>query len=142
MAALTYSIAGHTFETQKDLVQHVQTILRRYSAPARLDGDDAAVMGDLLLRHPRADEKTGVGVAAIWIRRNSGGFGNGFFVERIDGVFVDFSYKQCVRPQTNASKAKFAFRRAIDQQVIATKKETFDTVALLCCPITASRASQ
>jgi hypothetical protein len=136
MTALTYTIAGHTFETQKDLVVHVQAILRRYPAPARLTGDDAAVMGDLLLRHPHAEIKIGVGVAAIWIRRNSGGFGNGFFVERIDGVFVDFSYKQCVRPQTNASKAKFAFRRAIDSQVIAVKRAVFDTVALLSCPIT------
>lgn len=133
---ITYTIAGHTFETQKDLAAHVQAILRHYSAPARLDGDDAAVMGDLLLRHPRADEKMGVGVAAIWIRRNSGGFGNGFFIERTDGIFVDFSYKQCIRPQTNASKAKFAFRRAIDQQVIAVKKEVFDAAPFLLCPIT------
>lgn len=136
MPALSYIIAGHTFETQKDLVAHVQQILRRYMAPARLEGDDAAVMGDLLLRHPRADIKVGIGVAAIWIRRNSGGFGNGFFVERVDGVFVDFSYKQCVRPQTNATKAKFAFRRAIDTQVIAVKKDAFDTVSRLYCPIT------
>lgn len=136
MPALTYEIAGHTFETQKDLVAHVQAILRRYSAPARLEGDDAAVMGDLLLRHPRAEEKIGVGVAAIWIRRNLGGFGNGFFVERNDGTSVDFSYKQCIRPQTNASKAKFAFRRAIDTQVIAVKRDTFGPYDVLTCPIT------
>jgi hypothetical protein len=136
MPAITYDIAGHTFETQKDLVAHVQSILHRYPAPTRLEGDDAVVMSDLLTRHPRAEEKIGGGIRAIWIRRNMGGFGNGFFLERVDGTWVDFSYKQCVRPQTNASKAKFAFRRAIDKQVIRVKTAAFDTVSLVYCPVT------
>lgn len=141
MTALSYTIAGRTFDTQKDLVAHVQTILRSYTAPARLEGDDAAVMSDLLLRHPRAEDKIGVGIAAIWIRRfqrhDAGRVfsANGFFVERIDGTFADFSYKQCIRAQTNATKAKFAFRRAINEQVIAIKKAAFATHAQVLCPV-------
>lgn len=137
MPAISYTIAGHMFDTQKDLVAHVQSILRSHPAPTRLSGDDAAVMSDLLLRHPRAERKIGVGVEAIWVRRNAGGFGSGFFVERKDGTCIDFSYKQCIRPQTNATKAKFAFRRAIDSQVIAVKRGVFiDPQGHITCPVT------
>lgn len=137
MPAISYTIAGRFFATQKDLAAHVSAMLRDYGqyAPAQLLGDDAAFMGDLLLRHPSAERKIGCGVAALWVRRN-GAFGNGFYVERTDGTLVDFSYKQCIRPFTHASKAKFAFRRAIDDQVLAVKKAVFDDGALITCPIT------
>lgn len=135
MPAISYTIAGVTFETQKDLAAYVSALLRSARPPIRLSGDDTAFMGDLLLRHPSAERKIGCGVAAIWIKRN-GVFGNGFYVERIDGTFEDFSYKQCIRPFTHASKAKFAFRRAIDEQVIAVKKAAFYDSSVLYCPIT------
>lgn len=135
MPAISYTIAGTTFETQKDLVTYVSALLRSARPPIRLDGHDAAFMGDLLLRHPSAERKVGCGVAAIWIKRN-GVFGNGFYVERIDGTFEDFSYKQCIRPFTHATKAKFAFRRAIDDQVIAVKTAAFCDSTYLYCPVT------
>lgn len=135
MPALSYTIAGHTFETQKDLVIYVQAILRRYRAPAQLSADDTAFMGDLLQRHPSAEIKIGCGVQSIWIRRN-GAFGQGFYVDRVDGTSTDFSYKQCIRPFTHASKAKFAFRRGIDDQVIAVKYTAFATAETIICPET------
>lgn len=135
MPAISYTIAGRFFETQKDLAAHVSALLRRERPPARLEGEDAALMGDLLLRHPSAERKIGCGVKAIWIKRN-GTFGSGFYVERIDGTLVDFSYKQCLRPFTHASKAKFAFRRAIDSQVIAVKVAAFGSTESIICPET------
>lgn len=136
MAAITYIVNGRTFATQLELQQHTQAILRRYRPPAQLAGDEAAHMADLLERHPSADTKIGCGVRAIWIRSN-GKFGSGFYLERIDGTMEDFSYKQCLRPFTHASKCKFAFRRAIDDQVIAVKSQAFyaDNMVLRC-PIT------
>jgi hypothetical protein len=134
MPAISYTVGDRTFPTQQELVSYVQTILRSSRAPVQLVGEHAAVMSDLLLRHPRADLKVGSGVAAIWVRRN-GVFGNGFFVERTDGTLIDFSYKQCIRPQNHATKAKFAFRRAIDGQVLAVKTAAFAENELLRCPI-------
>lgn len=137
MPAISYTIAGLFFATQKELASHVSAMLRDYGqyAPTRLMEDDAAFMGDLLQRHPSADKKIGCGVAAIWVKRN-GVFGNGFYVERTDGTFVDFSYKQCIRPFTHASKAKFAFRRAIDDQVLLIKKEAFHETGSIICLVT------
>lgn len=136
MAALTYTINGQHFESQRALQQHVSAFLRDHRPPYRLTADEAAFMLDLLERHPSAETKIGIGVAAIWILGN-GKFGNGFYVERIDGTREDFSYKQCLRPFTHASKCKFAFRRAIDEQVLAVKMQVFrrgDEV--FTCPIT------
>lgn len=137
MPAISYTIAGRYFDTQKDLAAHISAMLRDYGqhAPVRLLHEDEAFIGDLLLRHPSADRKVGCGVAAIWVRRN-GAFGNGFYIERTDGTLIDFSYKQCIRPFTHASKAKFAFRRAIDDQVLALKKAVFLTNSLITCPVT------
>lgn len=132
MPAISYTIAGRAFDTQKDLAAYVSALLRRYRPPVRLSGDDGAFMADLALRHPSAEIKIGCGCAAIWVRRN-GAFGTGFYIERTDGTFVDFSYKQCIRPFTHASKAKFAFRRAIDDQVIAVKRAAFGAADAIRC---------
>lgn len=132
MPAISYTIAGLTFDTQKDLAAYVSALLRRYWGPVQLQDDEATFMSELLLRHPSAEEKIGCGLKAIWIKRN-GTFGNGFYVERTDGTFIDFSYKQCIRPFTHASKAKFAFRRAIVDQVIEVKSAAFgDADTILC----------
>lgn len=136
MAALTYTINGQHFDTQRALQQHVSAFLHGHRPPYRLTADETAFFVDLLERHPSADTKIGVGVRAIWILGN-GKFGNGFYVERIDGTREDFSYKQCLRPMTHASKCKFAFRRAIDDQVLAVKVSVFRAGnEVLPCPIT------
>lgn len=134
MPRIDYTVAGEYFPTQRDLVARIQELLRSYRAPVCLDGADAALMADLLERHPSAERKIGCGVAAIWIKKN-GVFGQGFYVERTDGTFEDFSYKQCIRPFTHATKAKFAFRRAIDDQVIAVKERFFAQHPTATCPI-------
>jgi hypothetical protein len=136
MAAISYTVNGQHFGTQRELEQYTQAILRHYRPPTRLTGDDGAFMADLLERHPSAERKIGCGVQAIWIRSN-GKFGVGFYVERTDGTFEDFSYKQCLRPFTHASKCKFAFRRAIDAQVNTVKRRAFTRDGMvLPCPIT------
>lgn len=136
MPALSYTINGVFYPTQRELQQEVSALLRRYRAPYRLEHNEAALMMDLLERHPSAEQKIGCGVRAIWILSN-GKFGNGYYVERTDGSWEDFSYKQCLRPFTHASKCKFAFRRAIDPQVNAVKKQVFPLPgAVISCPIT------
>lgn len=136
MAALTYTINGQFFPTQQALQQHVSQFLHGHRAPYRLADDEAAFMLDLLERHPSAETKIGVGVESIWILSN-GKFGNGFYVQRVDGTREDFSYKQCLRPFTHASKCKFAFRRAVDDQVNAVKRTVFPRSGMrVPCPIT------
>ena len=136
MSALAYTVGNLFFPTQQALQQHVSKLLHRHIPPYRLGHDDGCFMMELLERHPSAETKIGCGVRAIWIKRN-GKFGNGFYVERTDGTWEDFSYKQCLRPFTHASKCKFAFRRAIDPQVNAVKQSVFYRDGLvLPCPIT------
>lgn len=136
MPAIPYVVDGIQFETQRALANYVSHLLASHCAPYCLSPDETRFMSDLLTRHPSADIKMGCGVHSIWIRKN-GMFGNGFYVHRVDGTWEDFSYRQCLRPQTYESKCKFAFRRAIDSQVFAAKRAVFpyDDVVLVC-PIT------
>jgi hypothetical protein len=131
----TYIVGGIEFKRKLDLEAHVKAILHG-STFGRLASDDEAFIADLLTNHPSAEVKIGPGVKSI--RIGSNGFnGRGFFVERIDGTETDFSYKQCIHPFTYASKVKFAFRRAIDEQTIAVKALAFpNRMMTIPCPIT------
>lgn len=133
--AKEYIVGGIVFTTKIDLEAYVKNILN--SAPiGRLNPADEAFIADLLTNHPSAETKIGTGVQSI--RVGSNGFsGRAFFVTRTDNTEVDFSYKQCIRPFTYATKVKFAFRKAISDQVIAVKRTVFpDRYAVIHCPIT------
>lgn len=132
----SYTVGGLTFTTKEALAAHVQAILRSYSAGARVNDEDAAFLADLLLRHPSADEKIGVGIAAFYVMNVAYG-SKGFILERLDGTRTDWSYRQCIRPFTYASKVKHALRVAVADQVLAAKRITFpDHEVVTTCPIT------
>ena len=135
MAKEPYIVGGMTFTTKQALEVYVKSILRGAEL-GRLASDDEAFMADLLTNHPSADVKIGAGIRSIRVGRN-GYNARGFFVTRIDGTEVDFSYKQCIRPFTHATKVKFAFRRAIEDQTLAVKQAVFpNRSASITCPIT------
>src|SRR5262245_53446390 len=125
MSARPETIAGRSFASQDALRTYVRAILQRSSPPVRLEGEAAAVMAALLLRHPHAADKIGVGVRALWVRHNIVVPSAGFYVERTDGTFIDFSYRQCLRPATPEHTAKLAFRIAVADQVAAVKQAAF-----------------
>lgn len=135
MAKQQYIVGGMTFPTKLALEAYVKSILHGAEL-GRLASDDEAFIADLLTNHPSADIKVGSGIQSIRIGHN--GFNaRGFFATRTDGTEVDFSYKQCIRPFTHATKVKFAFRRAIDDQTLAVKTAIFpDRHTTIQCPIT------
>lgn len=133
---MKHIVNNQTFPTKEALAQYVQSILRSYRAGQQVHVEHAAFLADLLLRHPSADEKIGVGIAGFRVVKLAFNT-NGFVVDRIDGTSIDFSYRQCIRPFTYASSVKFAMRRAIADQVIAYKQEVWpDRDATSRCPIT------
>lgn len=130
------TVNGTTFPSKAELEAYTKALLRRYKPGQQLDMFDQAFMTDLLLRHPSADEKIGCGVASISVERM--GFNTqGFMLTRVDGTRIDFSYKQCIRPFTHASKIKFALRRAIVDQVLDVKEQVFPGPFVIAqCPVT------
>lgn len=134
-----YLIGGITFTSKEALEEHVQAILHGYHSPGRLDPGDEQFVYDLLQMHPRAEQKIGVGVKEIHIRRGWRG-GPMFVVVRRDGSETDFSYKKCVRPVNHSTMVKAAFREAIAYQVSSIKTRFFqeyaDSGGFIQCPIT------
>ncbi len=115
----SYTINGRDYTNKEAIIADVQPLLNRPSG-SEIVGDDFAFLLDLFARHPSAERKIGVGIARIWVRVVAYNT-KGFVLERIDGTQEDISYRQCIRPLTQASKAKHAMRRAISDQVLDAK---------------------
>jgi hypothetical protein len=133
---MEYIVNGLSFPTKTALSQYAQDILRSYRAGETVTPDHAAFLSEFVLRHPSADVKIGAGIAGFRVAKvafNS----NGFILDRVDGTSIDFSYKQCIRPVTQASRVKYAMRRAIASQVIAVKQAVLpDRETMIECPVT------
>jgi len=133
-----YIFGTTTYRTKAEVAAAVQTLLRTPPCPRRLDGDNAALVWDLLAQHPSATAKYGVGAVAVWVRANR--FGNpSLFVERRDGTFEDFSYQKCLTPPTHSARVTAAFRHAIVEQILAAKAVAWhhaDSLGRVPCEVT------
>ena len=130
----TYILGGEVYAAKAQVERRARAILHAPPAPRRLDGADGAFVADLLALHPKAETKT-AGMRALWVKPNM--FGEpGFFVERHDGQWVDFSYKKCLTPASARTQARQALRRGIAEQVHACKVAAFSEgfVALRTAP--------
>lgn len=136
-----YTIGGQTFNTQKELVEYVRGILRRYGNGTALDMLDFAFMADLLRMHPEADEKIGAGVVLFFVADNPvypGDRNRGFRLVRIDGSETDFSFWECIRPTSHRKKVLRALRSAVEADTMSFKTMAFDASlsGWLLCPVT------
>jgi len=131
--AKEWSFGGLSFRTQADVVSYIQSILTKYDLGDVLDESDAAFVYDVLLRHPRADEKIGCGIDDIAVTRlEEYGWRNKVFLAiRMDGTSTDFSWRKCLRlkPIDHASYVRDAFRRVVASDVARFKRVYFDRFA-------------
>lgn len=115
-------LAGTTYPTKKAAAERVQQILR---GPTRdLSGEEHAIVGDLLMRHPEAALKVGPGVARLFVApapEDAPGGWNCFYVERLDGSITDFSYQRCLTPPTHRQDVLAAMRCEVAGQVSVAK---------------------
>ncbi|CAB0776888.1 hypothetical protein FRC0182_00633 [Corynebacterium diphtheriae] len=92
---MSYHVGGIDFPTKKAVTEHARVVLHRWPPKFPIFGPDEVFIRDLLTHHPRAEEKIGAGVHAVFI-----GFGEyghrHFHVRRADGSVDNFSIKQCV----------------------------------------------
>lgn len=111
------------FSWKKDAVEYIRRIL--HSHPHNVPIEDPVVFG-LLCCHPHASEKIGPGVESIFIRTNSYGNAPGFYVRRVDGSEIDFSYRHCFTPRTRRSDVIKAMRTQIHSQIFEYRDECFN----------------
>ncbi len=89
-------LATRTFRTQGIAADHFAEMLGKYLPGDRVDDEDAADLAELLKRHFGYEEKVGPGIEFFTVG-DSGQFASWcFFIVRVDGTMIDFSYKHCI----------------------------------------------
>lgn len=90
-----YRVGGLDFHTKKAVTEHARAVLHRWPPKLPIFGPDELFVRDLLVHHPRAEEKIGPGISGVFI--GLGEYGNHQFnIRRVDGTEDNFSIKQCV----------------------------------------------
>lgn len=94
MPAKPVTIGKLHFKKKGDADAYFQEMLRKYDLGDKVSKADTETLRDLLLGHPEADEKIGVGIKSFSIR--SADFGTRcFWVNRLDGTTEKFSFRSC-----------------------------------------------
>src|SRR6266849_745967 len=134
-----YIINGEFFKTKDAIHERVRSILYAYSTGVQVDGEDSALLLELLHNHPNAIEKIGCGVEAFEIRQESS-ISRCFYLLRSDGSTVNFSYDKLLSPPTRLAAFKDVCRGLIHRQIFRFKfmhfREHAREDSRVQCPIT------
>ena len=88
-------LGDKSFRTRQEALAFFKIMLGRYKAGEVVVETDAVYLAELILRHPEAAEKIGLGVHHFEVM--SADFGTKCFgIVRCNGTIIDFSYPTCV----------------------------------------------
>lgn len=88
-------IGGMKFDKKGDALNFMKDMLNKYAPEEKVDETDSKFLSSAILKHSEAAEKVGVGIKHFFVRRADYGT-KCFWLERVDGTVVRFSYKYCV----------------------------------------------
>ena len=88
-------IDGINFPKKGDALNYLKAMLNNYALEERVTDEHHRFLLDALNNHPEAEEKTGTGVDHFFVRRADYET-RCFWIRRVDGTEVRFSYKSCV----------------------------------------------
>jgi hypothetical protein len=96
MPAHPFKIGTLTFEKKGDADIFFKNMLYKYDLGDKVSAYDARHLANLVAMHPEADEKIGEGIEGFSVR--TADFGTRcFWVNRIDGTTMKFSFRACYR---------------------------------------------
>ena len=104
--------------------------INQYEAGDRLSSDDELFFVSLFTLHSEFEEKKGVGIDHIKVKRD---FHNNrcLYIHRVDGTEIDCSWVHCIQPASQKTVVSMAFRRAV-KEVIREYKITQLRVVDVC----------
>lgn len=95
------TIGGLQFASKTAAERHLSCVLNRYRPSERVNDEDAAMLQDLLTRHPDREQKLrGLAVSHFEVHPFEGGT-LCFFLVRSDGTKEHFSFKKCIINSAN-----------------------------------------
>lgn len=87
-------IGGIKFNKKGDALNFMKDMLNKYAPEEKVDENDSKFLSSAILKHPEFEKKIGVGIKLFFVRRADYGT-KCFWLERVDGTVVNFSYKYC-----------------------------------------------
>jgi len=124
--------------------ERASRILAMTRVGSRLRTEDELFIRELILSHPDAEQKVGIGVMAVRVMATRWG-GKAFVIVRRDGSRTDFSFRKCLNAPTHWALVSSAAREEIARDVVAFKAKTFLSLAdedgRILCPVTGKRVS-
>lgn len=84
------------FTKKGDARDFLKAMLHRYRPGDRVNDADAAVLLEVLKRHPENSEKLGSGFQQFEVHRATEFGTKCFWIKRTDGSLEDFSYFSCI----------------------------------------------
>lgn len=133
-----YIYGNQIFNTKKDILDYVRNnVFNVYKSHVLLSSEHFAFMCDLLLGHPNAKQKIGVGLKHMWIQTNPPYPTRGFWFGRVDGTKGNFSFRNCVMPPpTSKQKLKRALRLIVRSVTYQRKVMFFQNSPVRVCEVT------
>lgn|ERR1700746_75352 len=111
-----YEMAARQYGWKGRLIKRCRDIKDSYANGEIITDDDDELLMWLVMRHPDACQKIGVGVDFFTVEDNAYNT-RGFWVHRIDGTMTDFSLYACVTEPSHKSMVRDAMRVAVGDQV-------------------------
>lgn len=105
------------FRTKAAALAACRDILHRNDGP--LEGADLDLMLRVLALHRRHAIKIGVGVRGLYVASHPEYPNKCFWVERIDGTHIGFSFRQCFDPSDHRDEVLSALRHAVREDITA-----------------------
>lgn len=123
--------------SKKQIRERMSQILNRDDIAKPLSDEEQNFVMEVLMMHPRKEEKIGKGVSNIYVWWNKKiGTVRSFWIKRIDGSICDFSYLKCLGEKGDSTDFQYAFREAIAVQVENCRNTFFGKRQERRCPIT------
>ena len=119
-------IGDKIFKTKNEALLYYKNILNSYKFNETLNKDDFNLILKLLSKHPKANEKIGVGVLSIKVVKTK--YDNKRFeITRMDFSVDSFSYRSCIIGEIdNFLKFNNACRNSIQDDMREVKQHYFD----------------
>lgn len=125
------------FPTTTKAKEFFKEMLSRYKDGEEVNQDDHVLLHELLLRHPDASDKIGVGVKRFFRERALPDHPTScFHVEREeDGQSTDFSYLECISSVKPTLEQYFyrACRQSVSEILTTKKNNLFNQGPVRCC---------
>ncbi len=138
----TYIVNGERFATKKSLQNRIRGILYGYRDGDTISSADLDFMSDLLTFHQRYEQKCGVGIWYMTVRKNPVYGTMGFWLTRLDGSETDFSFMECLMPTGQRKKFERACRAAVAPDVVIFRHRFFENSSNQRCPYTGEEISE